>query len=140
MSYRAAVGACCFVLVTAAPGEPANALSVEAYLDLAKRKEAGGSLDRYFDGLRDGVFDYNAAMLSAGIKVFCPPAESGLLATPELRSKVDAWLRGTQRTKSAFAEYAKRTSVGLVVLEVLNDLYACPDEQGGPEDEVGTPR
>ena len=139
MPYRVAVFACCFAFAVSVLGGPTSAMTVESYLDLAKRREATNSLDRYFDGLRDGVLDYNAAMLSAGIKVFCPPEGKAPLNTAELRTRIDAWLKGSQRTEPTFAEYAKSTPVGLVALEVLNDLYACPIEEGG-EDETVAPR
>ena len=142
MLYRPALAASCLALIMAASTGPARAMTVDAYLDLAKRKEATNSLDRYMDGLRDGVLDYNAAMLSAGIKVFCPPEGKAPLGAAELRTRIETWLRGSQKTGVTFAEYAKSTTLGLVALEVLNDLYACPDEREdeGMEEGAGAPR
>ena len=94
---------------------------------MAGRGQASGSIDRYFDGLRDGIAGYNAAMLSAGIRVFCPPRGEILLEPADLRTRIDAWLRERRTTNPAFEDYAKSTPIGLVALEVLNDLYACND-------------
>lgn len=128
MPCKPALAAVCLALLASALARPARALTVEAYLDLAQRDDGTGSLDRYMDGLRDGILDYNAAMLSAGVKVFCLPAGRAPLEAAELRTRIDAWLRDPARSESgaSFEEYARRTSVGLVALEVLNDLYACP--------------
>ena len=127
VSSRLAVSLAVSALAMSAPARPAGALTVEAYLAMASRGQASGSLNHYFDGLRDGIAGYNAAMLSAGVRVFCPPSGEGLLEPADLRARIDAWLRERRITNPAFADYAKATPIGLVALEILNDLYACKD-------------
>ena len=107
---------------------PADAMSVQDFLNIPQSMGDSAETKQYLTGFRDGLYDFNAILESAGIRVVCPPAGAPPIDVSELMNRMRSDIEARQASDPDFANFARSTNLGLIGVEVLGGLYPCEDE------------
>jgi hypothetical protein len=110
-------------------GTGVKPLSLEEFLRLSEQKGDDPGLMRYFDGLRDALYQFDMVLQGVGVDVICPVEDQPPIPTSELRRRLEVDLAEKRRRSPDFDEYIRTTSLGLVALEVLAQIHPCMDEE-----------
>jgi hypothetical protein len=106
----------------------AFAMTVQDFLSIPQTMEDSAEVKQYLTGFRDGLYDFNGILDSAGIRVVCPPACTPPIDVSELRNRMRSDIETRQASDPGFAAFARDTNLGLIAVEVLGGLYPCEDE------------